>query len=194
MWSYRVSVMRCRTAPRPEDDLISLRALSHALRVDTAVLRRWMEKGQLRPEQSGSATRGGYFFRRDRIAAIHAELLGRAYPADSDAWRQEFLDFACSRNLSKSYKPVLLKALLKLVNRNGEAHIDALAEEFRDFYLARRREGLPVEFGPPDLTDTLAVNDAQLRHLIVRNPLERFLIKGFLEYLPEEGVVRFAPP
>jgi hypothetical protein len=152
-----------------------------------------MEKGQLRPEQSGSTARGGYFFRRDRIEAIRAELLGRVHPADSDAWRQEFLDFARSRNLSKSYKPVLLKALLKLVSRNGEAHIDALAEEFRAFYLARRREGLPEEFGPPDVTDTLAVNDAQLRQLIIRNPLERFLIKGFLEYLPEEGVVRFAP-
>jgi hypothetical protein len=50
-----------------------------------------------------------------------------------------------------------------------------------------------VEFGPPDLADTLAVSDAQLRQLIVKNPLERFLIKGFLEYLPDEGVVRFAP-
>jgi hypothetical protein len=177
----------------PEDDLISLRALSHALRVDTAVPRRWIEKGLLRPDQPGSATRGGYFFRRDRIEAIRAALLGRARPANSGAWRQEFLDFARSRNLSKSYKPVLLKALLKLVDRNGEARIGALAEAFRAFYLARRREGLPVEFGPPDLTDTLAVSDAQLRQLIVKNPLERFLIKGFLEYLPEEGLVRFAP-
>ena len=50
-----------------------------------------------------------------------------------------------------------------------------------------------MEFGPPDLSDTLAVSDAQLRQLIVKNPLERFLIKGFLEYLPDEGVVRFAP-
>ena len=37
------------------------------------------------------------------------------------------------------------------------------------------------------------MSDARLRQLIVRNPLERFLIKGFLAYLPEEGVVRFAP-
>jgi hypothetical protein len=37
------------------------------------------------------------------------------------------------------------------------------------------------------------VSDLQLRQLIVKNPLERFLIKGFLEYIPEEGIVRFAP-
>jgi hypothetical protein len=176
-----------------EDDLISLRALSHALRVDTSVLRRRIEKGQLRPDGLGGTARSGYFFRRDRIEALRAEMLGRARPAGSDLWRQEFLDFARSRNLSKSYKPVLLKSLLKVVNRDGEADIDVLAEAFRAFYLARRREGLPVEFGPPDPTDTIALNDAQLRQLIVKNPLERFLIKGFLEYLSEERVVRFAP-
>jgi hypothetical protein len=178
---------------RPEDDLISLRALSHALRVDTMVPRRWIEKGLLRPDLSGSAAHGSYFFRRDRIEAIRAELLGRAQPENPEAWRQEFLDFARSRNLSKSYKPVLLKALIQLVDRNGEARIDALVAEFRAFYLARRQAGLVVEFGPPDLTDTQAVNDAQLRQLIVKNPLERFLIKRFLEYLPAEGMVRFAP-
>jgi hypothetical protein len=180
-------------AARLEDDLISMRALSHALRVDTTALRRWIEQGRLRPEQPAPTVRGGYFFRRDQIEAIRAELLGRARPADSDAWRQEFLDFARSHNLTKSYKPVLLKALIKLVSRDGEARIGALADEFRAFYLARRREGLPVEFGPPDLADTLAVSDAQLHQLIVRHPLERFLIKGFLEYLPADGVVRFAP-
>jgi hypothetical protein len=170
-----------------------VRALSHALRVDTSVIRRRIETGQLRFDQPGPILRAGYFFRRDRIEAIRAELLGKAPPANPEAWRQEFLDFARSRNLSKSYKPVLLKALLKVVNRDGEVHIEALTEAFRAFYLARRREGLPVEFGPPDLADTLAVSDAQLRQLIVRHPLERFLIKGFLEYLPEEGLVRFAP-
>ena len=180
-----------RAAPL-EDDLISLRALSHALRVDSSALRRWIEKGQLRPDQPGLTARAGYFFRRDRIEMIRTELLGRGRPANSEAWRQEFLDFAHSRNLSKSYKPVLLKALLKVVNRDGEADIDALTEEFRAFYLARRREGLPVEFGPPDPTDTTALSDAQLRQLIIRHPLERFVIKGFLEYLPEDGVVRFA--
>ena len=83
--------------------------------------------------------------------------------------------------------------MLRLVNRNGEIHIDELTREFRAFYLARRRAGLPVEFGPPDLTDTSSMSDTRLRQLIVHNPLERFLIKGFLAYLPEEGLVRFAP-
>jgi hypothetical protein len=180
-------------AAAPEDDLISLRALSHALRVDPSVIRRWLERGRLSPDLAADGAGRGLFFRRDRVAAISAELLGAARPATPEAWRQEFLDFARSRNLSKSYKPVLVKALLATVGRDGEAAMADIVREFRAFYRARREAGLPVEFGPPDVSDPAAVSDARLRQLIVQNPLERFLIKGFLEYLPEAGVVRFAP-
>jgi hypothetical protein len=190
--AYRVGNQAAAMALPAEDDLITLRALSHALRVDTSIVRRWIEQGRLQPDKLNLAA-PGVFFRRDRIAAIRAELLGRARPESPDAWRQEFLDFAHSRNLSKSYKPVLLKALLEAVDRDGEAQINALVAAFRAFYLARRQAGLPVEFGPPDPSDTRATSDGDLRQLIVRNPLERFLIKGFLEYLPDQGVVRFAP-
>jgi len=189
---YQVEAGAERMA-RHEDDLISLRALSHALRVDTTSLRHWIEKGTLLPDNPDRTRQSGYFFRRDRIEAIRDALIGRHLPTSGDAWRQEFLDFARSRHLSKSYKPVLLKALLQTVNRNGEADIDTLTEAFRAFYLACRQHGLVVEFAPPDISDTVAVTDIKLRQLIVRHPLERFLIQGFLEYLPTDGVVRFAP-
>jgi DNA-binding transcriptional MerR regulator len=174
----------------PAEDLITLRALSHALRVDTSTLRRLMEKGLLQPDQ---VTGNGLWFRRDRIETIRQGLLGREKPLSPEAWREEFLAFARSRSMSKSYKPVLLKALLKVLNRDGEAPIAALTAEFRAFYIARRQAGLIVEYGPPDISDPAMVSDTQLRQLIIKNPLERFLIKGFLEYLPEAGLVRFAP-
>ena len=182
------------TRVRPEDDLISLRALSHALRMDTTALRRWVEQGKLRADQPGAQlARGGYFFRRDRIEQLRRELLPIAPPASGPEWRTEFLAFARSRNLSKSYKPVLLLALLDLVDRRGEVSIAALVAAFRAFYLRRRAAGLPVEFGPPAVDDPAAVSDAALRQLILRHPLERFLIKGLLQHDAEAGVVRFAP-
>jgi hypothetical protein len=188
---YRVG--NSESQGRPEDDLISLRALSHALRVDVAVPRRWIEQERLVPDQAVAAGRSGYLFRRDRIDAIRAELLGATGPLSPEEWRQEFLEFARSRNLSKSYKPVLLNALLDTVNRDGEAQLDTLAARFRAFYLARRQAGLMVEYGPPDVSDPHSVSDARLQQLIVRNPLERFRIKGFLSYSAADGVVRFAP-
>jgi hypothetical protein len=179
---------------RPEDDLISLRALSYALHVDTTTVRSWITLGKLTPDtQSVNEGREGYFFRRDRIDDIRRELVRAPAPSNDAEWRQAFLDFAKSRRLTKSYKPVLLKALLKLVNRNGEVILDDLAQEFRSFYIQRQRKGLPTEFGESLLIDPAAADIDAVKQLIIKYPLDRFLIQGFLEYAADEGVVRFTP-
>jgi hypothetical protein len=36
-------------------------------------------------------------------------------------------------------------------------------------------------------------NDHAVKRLIITNPLERFLIKNFIQYFPEEGVLQIAP-
>lgn len=178
-----------------QDDLITLKALSYSLHVDMQTIRRgWVETGKLRPdktEQIGS--RDVYFFRRDRIDAIRQQFELEKAPVSSAEWRQEFLDYARSRNLTKSYKPVLLKALLKLVNRTGEVRIDDLANEFLAFYIERQRNNTTVEFGPTPLANPASVSLEAVKRLIVKYPLDRFLIKGFLEYDTTAGIVRFAP-
>lgn len=189
----RESTAPYQPAP-PEDDLITSQALSYELRVDRNTIRSWIEQGKLRPDSPARAgNRDQYFFRRDRIEQLRAEL-GRAAPPSSGAeWRQEFLDFARSRNLSKSYKPVLLKALLKLADRNGEVSLDALAAEFLEFYRQRQRHGLTPEFGVTLLNNPDTADLEAVKRLIVRFPLDRFRIKGFLHYAPAENTVRFAP-
>jgi hypothetical protein len=85
-----------------------------------------------------------------------------------------------------------MKTLLRLADRHGEAHVDDLAREFREFYLQRQRAGLLTEADGP-LKDPSAATLDEVRKLIVKNPLERFLLKHFLEYDAQSGIVRFAP-
>ena len=178
----------------PEEDLISLNALGYSLRVDPNRVRRWLESGKLEADgYQSSGERVTYYFRRDRIEKIRTELEIEAKPASSEEWRQEFLDFAKSRNLSKSYKPVMVKAVFKLVDRDGKVKMDDLVKEFRDFYIQRAMSGLPVEFGVPLLKDPTTASGRAIMRLIITNPLERFLIKNYFEYFPEEGVLRIAP-
>ena len=47
--------------------------------------------------------------------------------------------------MSKSYKPVMLKVLFKLVDREGKVKIDDLVREFRDYYVQQASVGLPLE-------------------------------------------------
>src|SRR5215471_12356935 len=156
----------------PAADLISLNALGYALRVDPNRLRRWLESGKLQADGDQKiGERHNYYFRRDRIEQIRTDLNLQAKPVASDEWRQEFLDFARSRNLSRSYKPVLVKALFKLIDREGRVKMDDLVREFRDFYIQRSNQGLPVETGATLLNDPTAISDNELRRLIITNPL-----------------------
>jgi hypothetical protein len=178
----------------PEEDLISLNALGYSLRVDPNRVRRWLESGKLEADgYQSSGERGNYYFRRDRIEQIRAELEIEAKPTSSEEWRQEFLDFAKSRNLSKSYKPVMVKAVFKLVDREGKVKMDDLVKEFRDFYVQRAMSGLLIEKGVPLLKDPISVSDKDIRKLIIQMPLNRFRIKNYFEYYPDEDVVQIAP-
>ena len=177
-----------------QDDLITLKALSYALHVDMQTIRRgWIETGKLHADKTERVSnRDVYFFRRDRIDAIRQQFALDQAPVSSAEWRQEFLDYARSRSLTKSYKPVLLKALLRLVNRNGEVTMDDLASEFLAFYIERQNNNQAVEIGRTPLDNPASVSLEAAKRLIVKYPLDRFLIKGFLEYDPNTSIVRFA--
>jgi hypothetical protein len=193
--TYQTDAAQSSATPAtPDLDVISLRALSYALRVDTTTIRNWIEQGKLIADaHSGTGRNEGFFFRRDRIENIRRDLVRADRPANGAQWRQAFLDFARTRNLTKSYKPVLVKALLNLVDRNGVVKIDALVREFHSYYLRRQQDGKVAEFGVPLLANPASVSHEAIKRLIVRYPLDRFVIKGFLEYDPGSGEVRFTP-
>lgn len=179
---------------QPEQDLISLNALGYALRTDPTRVRRWVESGILLPDATQiSGGRSSYYFRRDRIAIIRVQHGLENIPASSDEWKQEFLDFVKSRNLSRSYKPVMLKAFFKLVDREGKVQIDDLVREFRAHYVQQEEAGQPLERHRSLMASPREATDQAIKQLIISNPLERFLIKNFITYFPEEGVLQVAP-
>jgi hypothetical protein len=179
---------------RPEEDFISLNALGYALRVDPTRVRRWVENGTLHPDASqASGERTSYYFRRDRIEQIRRNLGLESIPTSSDEWKQEFLDFTKSRNLSKSYKPVMIKAFFKLVDREGNVNIDDLVREFRDYYVQQVNAGHPLERSSSLMAHPTEASNQAIKRLIITYPLERFLIKNFIAYFPKEGVLRIAP-
>ena len=178
----------------PEEDFISLNALGYALRVDPTRVRRWVENGTLHPDASqSSGERTSYYFRRDRIEQIRRNLGLESIPTSSDEWKQEFLDFTKSRNLSKSYKPVMIKAFFKLVDREGKVNIDDLVREFRDYYVQQVNTGRPMERSSSLMAHPTEASNQAIKRLIITHPLERFLIKNFIAYFPAEGVLRIAP-
>lgn len=176
----------------PSQDLVSLPALSYILRVDTTTIRSWIERGQVIPDsQSGGGK--GYYFRRDRVEEIRANMSLDQGPTTSEEWRQEFIQFAESRHLTRSYKPVLIKALLQVVDEDGNAHIEELAELFLNFYKQRQVMGLVAEREGSVLEHPSQVSLLEVKNLIIRYPLNRLLIKGFVVFDRATGLVSIMP-
>jgi hypothetical protein len=71
--------------------------------------------------------------------------------------------------------------------------LDELAAAFRAFYIERQRDGRPVERNGL-MAEPGTASLQQVAQLIVRFPLDRFVIQGLLEYDAQAGVVRFARP
>jgi hypothetical protein len=95
--------------------------------------------------------------------------------------------------LTKSYKPVMLKAFFKLADREGRVKIDELVREFKNYYIYRAEAGQPLERSASLLANPATASDAAVKRLIIAYPLERFLIKNFIEYFPEGGVLQISP-
>ncbi len=179
------------------DDLISLRALSYALHIDSKTVRSWVQRDLLQPDVGGGYMAGdgtsGLFFRRGRIDAIRGQF-GLAHdPATAEDWTQRFLRFARQGRLNMSYKPVMLLSLLDNVSGEGEVPESVLVDAFWSFYRRREARGLPPEIASSLLSRPEAATMAQVRALLVGMPLERFIIQGYLQHFPEPGRVRVRP-
>jgi hypothetical protein len=133
-----------------------------------------------------------HYFLRDRAEEIRASLnLPRV---DDASIRELFLDFIERMDMSSSYKPVMLLAILDHVDERGRAPIEAVVATFRGFYLDRLRRGLAVErsgmrTGQPD---RLSIED--VRSLMLGMPFRKFEQRKYLAYDRQDlAYVRFQP-
>ena len=178
----------------PSDDVISLRALSYAIRVDSSTIRNWVRSGRLRPDMgSDMEGREGLYFRRNRIGEIRQSFSVRELPRSKSEWLDGFMRFAMHGRLNKSYKPVMLLAILDLIRSDGTVEEDALVDRFLSFYLRRSEAGLPVEVPSSPLSQADGVGRADVRKILIRYPLDRFVIQGYIEHNPESKTIRLRP-
>jgi len=90
---------------------------------------------------------------------------------------KSLVTFACS-HMTRSYKAVVLAALMQLVDDSARASVDALAHQFHGFYLNREMLGQPVERRPFALDPPSGNSMADVLTLLWRYPLERFRRAG----------------
>ena len=92
-------------------------------------------------------------------------------------------------DMSYSYKPVLLKAVLQFADDKGRVKLSDIVTYFREFYESRRAAGLVVEKADSIYAKD-GYTDAQAQRNILSNPFKRFEDMQMLHHTKTLGVIQ----
>jgi hypothetical protein len=118
----------------------------------------------------------------------YAEQYGWTIIDDSNR-KDMFMDMIRQMDMSYSYKPVLIKAIMLYADEKGRIKLDDIVAYFKSYYEGRRAAGLPVEkknsiFAKGGYTDKEAERN------ILSNPFKRFEDMQMLRHTKTLGIVQ----
>ena len=94
--------------------------------------------------------------------------------------------------MSYSYKPVFINAFLDHMNRDGEARLIDVVQEFNAFYKDRIERGLPAEKKPCLFTQG-GYTENDVEKLILSMPFKRFEDMNFMHHSKYVGTIQINP-
>jgi superfamily II DNA or RNA helicase len=131
-----------------------------------------------------------YYFAPQRIEEVR-DALGLPRVDDASI-RDLFLAFVGRMDMSSSYKPVLLLAVLDNVDERGRVRIEDAVLGFHNFYLDRLQRGLPAELAGMRMQQAGQLSKDEVRSVLLRMPFRKFEQKKFLSYDKQDlAYVRF---
>jgi len=176
-------------------NMISVADLEVELAASEGVVRRAIERGEVRPDHTVTlGERVYHYFSREpeRVEEIRETLgLPKVEPHNI---KDLFLRYADDKmDMSASYKPVLLLAMLDSVDSHGRAGLADVVGKFRRFYEERKRAGLVVERANARMAKVDELADADVQRVMLEMPFEKFERRRYLKYDRDLAFVRFEP-
>ena len=161
--------------------------------VQTETIERYVREGKLVPDLivPMSEHRTFKYFKEESLQK-YAEQYGWTIIDDSNR-KDIFMDMIRQMDMSYSYKPVLIKAILLYADEKGRIKLDDIVSYFKSYYEGRRVVGLPVEkknsiFAKGSYTDKEAERN------ILSNPFKRFEDMQMLRHTKTLGIIQVDEP
>lgn len=172
--------------------MLSLGEVAWELATTDDRIRGAVERGEVLPDHHVQiGDRVGHYFQKDRIEEIR-QALGLPQ-VTAGTIKGLFFDFVREMDMSASYKPVMLLAILQVIDGNGRAELAGVVREFREFYGRRKEQGLPVEKAKMRMNRLEELTDADVASVIVSMPFEKFERRRYLKYDRDLAFIRFEP-
>jgi superfamily II DNA or RNA helicase len=173
--------------------MLSVTGLELRLAAAEGRVRSAVERGALVPDHTlvlGERTH--FYFREERVEEVRQALdLPRV---DDSTIRDLFLEFTRDMDMTASYKPVMLKALLEHVDDQGKAKLAEVVRSFHAFYLGRHERGEVVERGAAKMGRAHQLSEDEARELMLSKPFATFERRHYLTYDRNDlAFIRFRP-
>lgn len=141
--------------------------------VQSETIERYIREGTIIPDLivPMSEHRVFKYFREETLKTYAAEFGWTLI--DNDNRKNLFMEMIEKMDMSYSYKPVLIKAILEYADNKGRIKISDIVSYFRRFYERRRNAGLVVE-NPQSLFAKGGYTDKDAERNILQNPFKRF--------------------
>lgn len=171
-------------------DMISQLEFVRMVDVQTETIERYIREGNIKPdlEVPIGDKRSFKYFKEDTVKKYASEFGWELITAAN--MKDKFMDMVKAMDMSFSYKPILLKAMLEHVNENGRVRVEDIIDYFTGFYGDRKDKGLFVEKKSSIFCkDGFTRKDAE-RNIFV-NPFKRFEDMRFMKRCREIEFVEF---
>lgn len=157
--------------------------------VQTETIERYVREGKLVPDLvvPMSEHRTFKYFKEETL-----ERYARQYSwtlIDDSNRKELFLEMVRQMDMSYSYKPVLIQAILRHADEKGRIQLADIVAYFRAYYEGRRAAGLVVE-KPNSLFARGGYTDKEAERNILANPFKRFEDMQMLRHTRTLGIVQ----
>lgn len=172
--------------------MISVAELEIELGAGEGTVKKAVERGALTPDHTLTlGERTYHYFSRERVDAVRGML---GLPAITDESKADlFARFVAEMDMTMSYKPVMLLALLETIDSHGKAKLADVVRAFRKFYEDRKEAGLVIERPVAALARVADLDDAEVQRIMLTKPFEKFERRRYLKYDRDLAYVRFDP-
>jgi len=187
----RISEINLFTFQKQYEDFLNEEQLARELFISTGTIQNWMRKGDIRPDvEVPFGKRALYYFNPGRVEEIREMKKLKVH--DESTQYEDFFEFLKARDYTFSCKIIFLLEMLTFVNKRGEADLEKLTLVYRDFYLNRLKQRLPVERANSSYNREDYLNDlALMSQSLLSNPFEKFERKRFMHHCKDLKYIAF---
>lgn len=170
-------------------DLISQIEFVRMVDVQSETLGRYIREGKIIPDlEVPMGVRSFKYFKEDTIKKYAKEFGWEIINAAN--MKEKFIEMVKTMDMSYSYKPVLLKAMLECGDEKGKVLIEDIVDYFLDFYEDRKKRGLKAE-KKKCIYNNDVIDRNDVKRNILSNPFKRFEDMRFMRKCRDIEYVEF---